>query len=138
MGSPSKIHDIAIRNRILESLAEGNYIEVATASAGITARTLRNWRKSGELAHRKRDEGRDLTPTEEVFALFLDALGEHRALGEEKLVRRIVTASRTDWKAAAWILERAFPKRWAKREIPPDPIDYDKIAEELERALHKG
>lgn len=37
-------------------------------------------------------------------------------VSESELVSCIRTAAATDWKAAAWILERRFPERWARPE----------------------
>ena len=37
-------------------------------------------------------------------------------VSESELVSWIRTAAAKDWKAAAWILERRFPERWARPE----------------------
>jgi hypothetical protein len=52
---------------------------------------------------------------------------------EPALVAQIARAGQGDWKAAAWLLERAFPQRWAKREAPPasDPTDPFREVDEM-------
>jgi hypothetical protein len=33
---------------------------------------------------------------------------------EEALARRVIAASKTDWRSAAWILERRYSARWGQ------------------------
>jgi predicted nucleic acid-binding Zn ribbon protein len=47
-----------------------------------------------------------------------------RATEETRLLARVAAASRTDWRASAWILQRRYPERWAGRPRPvaePEP-----------------
>jgi hypothetical protein len=48
-----------------------------------------------------------------------------QATREERLVALVAHAARTNWRAAAWLLERRFPGRWAKprtrEELRPPP-----------------
>jgi hypothetical protein len=45
-----------------------------------------------------------------------------QALAEPRLVAWIAKASRSNWRAAAWLLERTYPERWAAttRQRRPD------------------
>jgi hypothetical protein len=48
------------------------------------------------------------------------------ALSEPRLVVYIAKAAQTNWRAAAWLLERRYPQRWAygsQPEVAPDPAD---------------
>ena len=64
-----------------------------------------------------------------------DAL--ERALAEERLIALVAGAARDNWRAAAWMLERRHPERWAQRprevEVapPPDPNDPWREVDEL-------
>lgn len=40
-----------------------------------------------------------------------------RVLAEERLVAQVAAGAKTQWRAAAWILERRYPERWG----PPRP-----------------
>jgi hypothetical protein len=42
------------------------------------------------------------------------AHGGRRGPAEDDLVATMVEAAREDWRAAAWILERRFPRRWRR------------------------
>ena len=61
---------------------------------------------------------------------------------EEGLVAAIVGSARGgSWMAAAWILERAFPQRWGRRDgtgpVPRDSFTrLDEVAERRRRQRH--
>jgi hypothetical protein len=44
------------------------------------------------------------------------------ALHECAMVELVATAARRDWRAAAWLLERQHPERWARPEARADPL----------------
>jgi hypothetical protein len=59
-----------------------------------------------------------------VSLRFVERVEEARAFGEAALVSRIASASREKWEAAAWLLERTVPERYARlsqRAAAPEP-----------------
>jgi hypothetical protein len=57
-----------------------------------------------------------------------------QATSEVRLVAIVASAARTQWRAAAWLLERRHPQRWAApassaREVVRDPDEFDPFAE---------
>ena len=47
------------------------------------------------------------------------------------LVGRVMKASQSSWRAAAWLLERGYPERWA-------PVsDRERLAGDLDRELDR-
>lgn len=64
---------------------------------------------------------------------------DEQLLAEPRLVRLIAQAGQTEWRAAAWLLERLHPERYGRRSgkvVPadadgaPDPFDeVDELAE---------
>jgi hypothetical protein len=92
-----------IADRIVNMLKLGNYQETAAAAAGIDARTLRRWLHRG--ASRE----------EEPYATFAARVLEAEASAESRHVGTLYSASREDWRAAAWILSRKSPDRWGDK-----------------------
>lgn len=92
-----------IADRIVNMLKLGNYQETAAAAAGIDARTLRKWLHRG--ASRE----------EEPYASFAVSVLEAEASAESRHVATLYSASREDWRAAAWILSRKHSERWGDK-----------------------
>jgi hypothetical protein len=76
-------------------------------------------------------------PSLDAAALIEEALAEHR------LLVYVARQAQTNWRAAAWLLERRYPQRWGahSREpglVPPDPDPFaavDQLA--ARRRLHR-
>jgi hypothetical protein len=87
--------------KIVNAIRAGSYVETAAAAAGIDKVTLYRWLKRGG-----RFPGT-------IYADFADAVNEATAQAE---MRDVLTISKAagegDWRAAAWRLERKYPKRW--------------------------
>lgn len=111
-GRPRAINDEAAK-KILDALRIGCTRDDAAASAGICARTLRN-----EIARN---------------SVFAAAVGLAQAIGKQRLVARVNRSSRDDWKAAAWLLERRWPKEWGKRS--PDAVTPEQMASAIGRVV---
>lgn len=91
----------AVQEKVLTAIRAGTYLEVAARYAGIGRSTLYSWLDRG----RKARSGQ--------FLEFLDAVEGAIAQAEVQAVERISAASQTDWKAAAWLLERGpAHQRW--------------------------
>lgn len=107
VGAPLKISRPLI-DTIVQSIRRGVTYDVAAQAAGIHRSTLIAWRERGEL---------DLEEhTDSLFAYFADELTRATAAGELGLVERISAHGLVDWRAAAWLLERRHPERWARRD----------------------
>lgn len=91
-----------LASRIITYIKAGSYLETAAAAAGVNRSTLHRWLKRGA-------EG------EESFAGFRSSVEGALAEAELRDLARIDRAAETDWKAAAWKLERRNPKRWGRR-----------------------
>ena len=53
---------------------------------------------------------------ESAYAEFFDLVEQAKAHAEMDNVRIIKRASKKTWTAAAWLLERAYPERWGRRD----------------------
>jgi hypothetical protein len=89
---------------LLQALRVGNYVETAAQYAGISKETYYNWLAYGEAG-------------KPPFKDFLDKVAEAHAHAEIASLTRIQKAAEDgNWFAAAWILERRFPERWARKD----------------------
>jgi hypothetical protein len=99
-------------DRALEMRRDGAGVDRIAADLGVSRRTVQRG-----LASRRAAE----------VAIMLDQWWQTRTV-EPTLVAVISRAAQGDWRAAAWILERAYPERWGQRsmrvacsaESPPD------------------
>lgn len=83
---------------ILANLREGLTKEVACSQAGINSRTLYNWCED-----------------DEELALDVQAAID---VSQAVLIKAVTSAAFTDWRAAAWMLERRWPGDFAaKRDV---------------------
>ena len=79
----------AVIQAILANLREGLTKEVACSQAGITRQTLYSWCEN-----------------DEQLAMEVQAAVD---VSQAVLIKAVTTASFTDWRAAAWMLERRYP-----------------------------
>jgi transposase len=54
-----------------------------------------------------------------LYLELYDAVSLAEATAEADCVMQIKKAALTSWFAAAWLLERKWPERWGRREVPP-------------------
>lgn len=83
---------------ILENLRKGITKKAACSQAGIDRKTLYKW-----------------CETDKELAAEVEAAID---VSQSVLVNAVITAAFTDWRAAAWMLERRFPESFAaKRDV---------------------
>lgn len=94
-----------VQRRILQVLQAGGYVETAVAAAGVSMRSYTRWMGRG------REDAADYAPEYEQFRQLVH---QARAESEARNVALIAQAAATNWNAAAWLLERQYPERWAR------------------------
>ena len=100
---------------IEEGLRNGAPLAVAAQAAGLSKATILRWLERGR-------KGRDVPkPYRELVRRVETA----RAQGQLAILAGIARAAADDWRAAAWLLERSDPDRWARasaraRTKPPE------------------
>ena len=102
-GRPPKF-DVERAEAILTAVRAGNYLETASAFAGVDPDTLRRWIRHGA----RQEKGQ--------YADFCGALKKAQADAEAGGVARIATAATKQWQAAAWLLERKSHEKWGKKQ----------------------
>lgn len=98
--------------RIAQMIRAGNYVEVACAAAGVSRQTFYNWLAEGEA-----------DKAAPIYKEFRDRIDAARAEGEARNVALIAKAAAASWQAAAWMLERQYPDRWARPSQRQDDSD---------------
>ena len=104
MARPCKLNP-EIQSSIVSAIRAGNYMETAAAYAGVNKDTFYAWLKKG---------GRSKTSNK--FKKFSDAIEKALADAEVRDVAFIARAAEKEWTAAAWRLERKFPRKWGRME----------------------
>jgi hypothetical protein len=100
------------RARVL--LRGGNYVETVAHALGYRPAVLQGWIDAGAAGD----------PAHESLWL---AVQQARAESEARNVTIVASAARESWQAAAWMLERTAPERWAR-------VTQRETARELEKA----
>ena len=95
-----------VTDRLLVLLRNGDHVDIACEAAGIPRRTFYDWWRRGDL---------DLDdPSCADLRLFRARVEEAKSVAESRQVMVISQAAKTHWQAAAWLLERRYPDRWAR------------------------
>jgi hypothetical protein len=104
-GRPSA-YNLQVHKQIIDALKSGGYKTHAAHAAGISRDTLDNWIEAGRA-------GREpfVRFAQECDKARADDALRNQAIVSAAAVRRI----EGDWKAAAWLLERKYPKLYGKR-----------------------
>lgn len=119
MGRPSKLDDITAQ-RVIQAVAKGVPRDTAARLARISPTTLYKYLRLGR-------EG------DPQFAEFAYRVKEAEAKGEEELLALLRGHAVNTWQAAAWLLERRMPKKYALRK--PEPVVEEVSPEEAERLI---
>ena len=97
-----------VQEVICEAIEAAAALEIAAQAAGIGARTLDEW-----LQHGRKELEAD-PDAEGPCADFVRAVSVASAKFEGDCLAMIQDAAPKNWTAAAWLLERKFPERYAK------------------------
>ena len=103
MAAPSKFTKPTVA-KLLAGVRRGLPYHLAAAAAGVSEATFHRWQR-GEFPE---DAG------EELKQQFLEGLTRARGQAADRLTKQIHDAAKADWRAAAWILERRYPKDYGK------------------------
>lgn len=94
MGRPSKLNS-RVAEQVLSALELGATRRHAAAAAGLGERTLYHWLEKGAAE------------TKGIYWQFLQDVKKAEGRCTVNMLQLIQSAAVTDWKAAAWILERS-------------------------------
>jgi transposase len=117
-GRPTKFTP-EVRAIILEAIEAGNYFNVAASVAGVSYKVFREWVRRGASD----------APDDAQYRAFRLAVKRAEAEAHRKMLEHVTTAAPTTWQAAAWYLERKYPKQWARRDPDPTPSDLSNLTD---------
>jgi hypothetical protein len=128
-----------VQEVICKAIEAGATLEIAAQAAGIGARTLDEW------IHYGRAELQENPDAEGQCADFVRAVTVASAKCEIDCLAMIQDAAPKNWPAAAWLLERRIPQRYAKvdrlrvsgDETNKEPIKVESEREAKDRLLEK-
>jgi len=103
MARPSKLTNEVV-DKMCEAIRAGSFPESAAAFAGISVRTFWRWYERGKKVRCG------------VYKRFVAAIDKAERDGEVALAAMVRKGAPKDWRAAAFLLERRYHERWARRE----------------------
>lgn len=101
-----------ILENICEVIRAGNYIKTACEVCGIDETTFYRYWNVGE-----EETQQGVSEDESIYVKFYKSVKKARAEAEVNAVGTIHTASKENWQASAWWLERSFPERYGRRTL---------------------
>ena len=124
---------------IVKGIQAGLTIANSARAAGVHPQTIHYWKSQAK-------QGKQ--PYKDAMHRYEQAIAE----GQRTLAGRIFNASATDWRAAAWILERRHAEDWGKqpdtvmqqnllvdlRQLSDDELDEELMAAEAELRTLEG
>lgn len=130
--------------RITDALRNGAYIEHAAQAAGISTSTYHGWMERGRNERDRRKAGLAADDHETPYVEFLESVERAQSEAAVDLLGEIANHARNGtWQAAAWILERKFPRQWGRMDrtehTGPEggPVKLDVSTEDLERKVQR-
>ncbi len=129
----------AVKKTICKAIKLGATLEIAARAAGIGARTLDEWLNHG------RDELQVDPDASGPCAAFVSEVMIASSKNEQELIGIIRKEAPQTWQAAAWLLERKFPERYAKvdrlrvteDETNKKPVAYESLQERQQKLIEK-
>lgn len=118
VGRTSPLENPQIHEELINMIHIGVPVRHACQAVGINEKTFYNWLSRGMTERDRLNtiENAKPNPTEVVFYEFLQAVERARAEAVAKKVAVITKSSASDWRAAAWWLERQSPAEFGKTE----------------------
>jgi hypothetical protein len=111
-GRPSKLTP-ELQAEIILLIKMGNFVEVACETVGINKSTFYDWMKKGKNSNHPKNK----------YRKFQEAVEQAMAWSEARDVAIITKLSKENWRAAAFRLERKYPKKWGKKKYEDFDLD---------------
>ena len=127
MAAPTKFTKATV-SKVLVGVRRGLPYHLAAAAAGISEDTFYAWQR-GEFPASADDA---------LKVQFSEGLTRAKGEAANHLTRRVYDASREDWRAAAWMLERRFPRDFGKDGEMIERLERLEALAEHQQPQHPG
>lgn len=105
-----------IQDKLVKSIAEGNYYATACANAGIHFATMRRWIIKGEdILEKIENEGYEPNEEEKLFCNFCDEIKKAESEAEMLMVKEWKKHMPDNWQSIATFMERRYPDKWGRQ-----------------------
>lgn len=115
------VFNVEMRGRIRTTLQTGVPWRCAAVAAGVSADVFGKWRKRGgdirKVIDATGDYPEDMASIDYGYLWLWDLLEELNAKVVVRLVGRVNKSAKSDWHAAAWLLERKAPADFVKSPL---------------------
>lgn len=115
VGRQFKLADPAIRDTILQYIRAGNTYKISCTAAGVGESTFYEWQVFARDLKVRQAQGEELDTNDTILVEFADDVKKAEGLAIADKVAVIAIASKNQWQAAAWYLERKYPDEWGRR-----------------------
>jgi len=125
-GTPYKLEDSKLVDKVIQLLQEGNHLDIAAMASGVSTTAVRGWIRRGN----EEEEG--------IYFEFAQRAKAALAVAEANIVAAVNNAAigpQGDWRAGISILERRFPERWAKQDRTQIQITAPELSPEIVRNI---
>lgn len=122
-GRPPKLTKATV-DQICLYIENGNTNKDAVLLCGLTESAFYQWK---ERAMRLKDQGRLGRVENEIYLYLVESLKKAESKFRAYHISNINAASKSQWQASAWMLERRYPGEYGRRgieiEVPVKPAD---------------
>lgn len=94
-----------LSNQLVGLIGGGCTVTTACEATGIVESSFYLWVAKGDRQRKG------------IYTEFSEAIRKARGTGKAALIARIQTAASTDWRAAAWMLERARGDEYSRQDV---------------------
>lgn len=115
-GRPTKLNP-QVQRDIVDAIGTGMPYELAARYGGVSYHSFNNWMKRGRAEADRLEKPRTRPKQSETpFLDFFEAVKDAEARGAMTNLLLIRQHAQSEWRAAAWLLERRHPESFGKRD----------------------
>lgn len=103
-----------VQTRIVEALRAGATAIDACEWAGVERSVFHDWSQRGRAYERALCDGAEIIDGEDRYRQFWIETSQAKAFARVRAIGFVSRAMTTDWRPAAWFLERSDPDSWGR------------------------